>query len=188
MFLFFSVVIESNRRLGAILIFTLIVDILIYLFLELFVRLWVWESSKWVAKWALWGQFYLDELKREHLARKNCLPSRVEALPMKVSAHNVAAVQRREWKQHMRRCPHSQETATAEEIAPEHPSIRTLLGFTDQEILGMAEGLQGALQGSPKCPTPSATWPIPSQVTWRSGWMSGKDRTAWCDGDSPVLV
>ena len=39
----------------------------------------------------------------------------------------------------MRRGHHLQQAATAREIAPEHPSVRTLPGYPNQEILGVAE-------------------------------------------------
>ena len=35
--------------------------------------------------------------------------------------------------------PYSQQTAIAKEMAPEHPSVRTLLGSTDHKILDLAE-------------------------------------------------
>ena len=40
---------------------------------------------------------------------------------------------------HMQRCPHPHQTAMVKEMALEHPSVRILLGSTDQEILDAVE-------------------------------------------------
>ena len=53
--------------------------------------------------------------------------------------HNVAAMQMKEWERTTRRQPHAQQSEMAKEIAPAHPSIRTLPGSTNMEILDFTE-------------------------------------------------
>ena len=53
--------------------------------------------------------------------------------------HVVAAMRRREIQCHMRSCPHSHQSMMAKETAPFHPSVKSLLELTEDEILGTAE-------------------------------------------------
>ena len=51
----------------------------------------------------------------------------------------MTAMRRRETQYHMRRCSHSHQSVTAEEMVPYHPSVRSLLGLMEDEICGIAE-------------------------------------------------
>ena len=95
--------------------------------------------SKRVAERALWGQLYLDEIRKKYLTWKTTCHQEWELFLLEHLLHNVVAMWRKEWEWHLRMGHHSQQTAMAEEMASEHPSIRTLLGSPNQEILGVAE-------------------------------------------------
>ena len=49
--------------------------------------------------------------------------------------HNVVAMRNREMQQHLQRCPHSPSVHDG----PIHPSMRSLLGLANEEILEVAE-------------------------------------------------
>ena len=53
--------------------------------------------------------------------------------------HNVAAMSRKEWERTTRKHPDAQQIEMAEVMALAYPSIRTLLGSTNQEILDINE-------------------------------------------------
>ena len=58
--------------------------------------------------------------------------------------------EKKEWQCHLHRCPHLQQTDTAEEMASEHPLVRILLGSTSQEILDVVECVyQGQYEVAP---------------------------------------
>ena len=63
--------------------------------------------SKRVAEWALQGQHYLDELKREHLGWRTTCHQEWGLFLLDNLLHNAAAMQRREQERHTR-CPHIQ--------------------------------------------------------------------------------
>ena len=97
------------------------------------------SHSKRVADWALKGLLFLDELRRKHPVWKTIWHQEWAIFLLESLFHNVTEMQRKEWQWQSERCPHPQQTNVAEEMAPEHPSVRTLLGSTKQEILDVVE-------------------------------------------------
>ena len=95
--------------------------------------------SKRVTEPALRGQLFLDKLRREHPGWKTIWGQEWGLFLLECSFHNATAMWRREQQQHTQRCPHQQQTAMANGMALEHPSVRTLLGSTDPEILNFVE-------------------------------------------------
>ena len=100
---------------------------------------------KRVAEWALWGQLYFDEIRREHPTWKTTHHQEWGLFLIEHLLHNMAAMQKKERKWHTGRGHHSKQTATAEEMAPtpfcQDPSRVSQIGN-----LGCGRtGLQGAL-------------------------------------------
>ena len=94
---------------------------------------------KQVAEQALRWQVFLDELRKEHPGWRLIQHQEWRLFLLEHLFHNAATIWNKEQQQHAQRCPHSHQTAKAEEMAPEQPSVRSLLGSTDEEILVIAE-------------------------------------------------
>ena len=94
---------------------------------------------KRVAEQAHRGQLLLDELRREHPGWKTIWHQEWGLFLLEHLFYDVTAMQGREGQWHMQRHPNLQQTAMIKEMAPEHPSGRTLLESTDQEILDVFE-------------------------------------------------
>ena len=91
--------------------------------------------SKSVADWTLWGQIYLSELRREHPGWNTAWFQEWGLFLLEHLLHIAAAMR---WKEHeilSQRCSQAKWPEMAEVTAPEHPSIRTLLGFEDATIM-----------------------------------------------------
>ena len=87
-----------------------------------------------VADWILWGQLFLDELHREHFGRTTTQKQEWGLFMLEWLLHNVTAMHKtKHWRHSQGSKP---ETA---ESAPKHPSVQTLLGSPDKEILEVAE-------------------------------------------------
>ena len=92
------------------------------------------EYSNKVASWVPWGQLFLDELPRKHLGWPTAQKQEWGLFMLEHLLHNVATMHKRgHWRYSWR---HELETAKS---VPEHPSMQTLLGFPDEEILEVAE-------------------------------------------------
>ena len=91
--------------------------------------------SNRAANWTLRGQLYLNKLRREHPGWNTAWHQEWGPFLLEHLLHNTASMRR---KEHQR---HSQAlwAEMTEAMVPEHPSIRTLLGATDVEILKIAE-------------------------------------------------
>ena len=95
--------------------------------------------SKRVANQTLWGQLYLSELRREHLGWNTAQCQEWGLFLLEHLFHNIAIMR---WKEHERlsqRCSQAKQSEMAEVTAPEHPSVRTLLGSYDTTILKVAK-------------------------------------------------
>ena len=90
--------------------------------------------SNWVANQTLWSLLFLNELHREHLDWSTTWKQELGLFLLDCMLHNLAAMQNKECQ----RCSQGSESETAES-APEHPSMWTLLGSPDAEILKVAE-------------------------------------------------
>ena len=53
--------------------------------------------------------------------------------------HNAVVMRKREMQQHLQRHPHSHQSKMAKKMAPVHPSVRSLLGSADEEMLKLAK-------------------------------------------------
>ena len=74
--------------------------------------------------------------------------ARVETLPIGVSAPQCGLHEEEEHQRHSQRS----QAEEAEEAAPEHPSMRTLIGTTDDAIIQVAEQVyQGSGPWTPVC-------------------------------------
>ena len=89
--------------------------------------------SNWVAEQTLWSQMFLNKLHREHLGWSISQKQEWGLFLLKCMLHNVTAMQR---KVHQR-CSLGSESEMAKS-APELPSLQTLLGSPDAEILKVA--------------------------------------------------
>ena len=94
---------------------------------------------KSIAEWAVRWQLFLDELRKEHPGQRLIQQQEWGLFLLEHLFHNATAIRKRKQQWHAWRCQHFLQTAMAEEMAPEHPSIRSLLGSTDDEILEIAE-------------------------------------------------
>ena len=92
--------------------------------------------SNWVADWTLCSQLFLDEIRREHLGWSATHKQEWGLFLLKSMLHNAASMWR---KEHWR---HSQALQPTQVTAPEHPSMGTLLGSLNTEILKVAEQVQ----------------------------------------------
>ena len=82
----------------------------------------------------LWGQLFLDELHREHMGWTTTQKQEWGLFMLECLLHNTATMQRTE----CHRCSQGTELETAK-LAPEHPSMWTLLGSPNEEILEVVE-------------------------------------------------
>ena len=98
-----------------------------------------YQSVKRVAHQDHRAQLFLDKLRREHPGWKAIQHQEWGLFLLGRLFHNTTAIWRKEWQQYLWRHPYPQQTNTAEEMAPEYPSVITLLGSPDQEILDVAK-------------------------------------------------
>ena len=78
----------------------------------------------------------------------------------------------RELQQHRQRCLHSHQTATAEEMAPVHPTVRSLLGFTNGEILEVAKDVYSRwYQVAPSIPPFQCQDQLMGDLNREVGWQ-----------------
>ena len=89
--------------------------------------------SNWVANQTLWGQLFLDKFRREHPGWSTTCKQEWGLFCLEHKFHNAASMQRNECLRY------SRALQPAEVMAPEHLSMRTLLGSPDAEILKVAE-------------------------------------------------
>ena len=88
-----------------------------------------------VADWTLQVQLYVNTLRREHLNGNATWHWEWGLFLLEYLLHNTASMRRKEcW-----RCFQAPQVETAEVMVPKHPSLWTLLGFTDGEILKVTE-------------------------------------------------
>ena len=110
------------------------------------------SCSKWVADQTLQGQLNLSKLRREHPGWNTTQCQEWGLFLLDHLLHNVAAMT---WSEHERlsqRCSQAQQPETAKVMAPEHPSIRTLLGSTEANLLKIAKQVYGgSMCLSPLC-------------------------------------
>ena len=103
--------------------------------------------------------------------------------------HNTTAMQRKEWQQTLWRHSHPQQTDMAEEIVPDHPSVRTLLGSTDHEILDVAEHVHwGQYEVAPSTLPCKAQRPIYDWTTQGARPVPGEGWALEYNRNSPVSV
>ena len=91
--------------------------------------------SNWVAGRTLWGQMFLNELKREQPGWTTVHKQEWRLFLLEHLLHNVASMKKKEHQ----RCSQRLQVEAAEEMAPEHPSMWTLIVATDEAILQVAE-------------------------------------------------
>ena len=127
------------------------------------------SCSKRVADWTLWGQLYLSEMRREHLGWNTTQHQEWGLFLLENLLHNAATMR---WKEHERLSQsHSQAKwpEMAKVMAPEHPSVGTLLGSNNAAILKVAEQVdQGGV-----CAPPLVTRGVPSRITHWTGQAHG---------------
>ena len=92
------------------------------------------SCSNQVADWTLWNQLSLTELHREHLGWNTAPKLEWGLFLLEHMLHNTANM----WRKEHWRCSWGSQLEMAE-LAPEHPSVQTLLGTPDEEILKVAE-------------------------------------------------
>ena len=90
------------------------------------VREFAWHTgcSNCVADRTLRSQIFLNELRREHLGWTTTYRQEWGLFLLEYMLHYVASMKKKEYQRHSQR---SQKGETKEE-APEHPSVRALLG------------------------------------------------------------
>ena len=93
------------------------------------------SCSNWVGDRTLWGQIFLDELKREHLGWTTAHKQEWGLFLLEHLLYNVASMKKKECWRHSQRL----QAETAKETAPEHSSMQSLIGATDEAILQVAE-------------------------------------------------
>ena len=96
-------------------------------------------SLKRVTEQALWGQLYLDELRRDHLGWSTAHHQEWGLFLLDHLLHNTAAIWQKERERTTQSCPQAQPIEMAEVTAPTCPSVRILLVSTDREILDLPE-------------------------------------------------
>ena len=102
---------------------------------------WSISCSNQVAGWTLWSLLFLIKFQREHLGWSTTQKQEWGLFLWEWMLHNVASLQRKEcW-----RCFWGLQLELAKS-APEHPSVQTLLGSPDSEIL---RGACSSAQDSP---------------------------------------
>ena len=99
--------------------------------------------SKRVTKWVLQGGLYLDELRRDYSGWSINYHQERGLFLLEGLLHNIAAMQQKERERITQRCPQAQPIEMAKVTAPAHPSVRTLLGSIDREILDIMEQVYG---------------------------------------------
>ena len=90
--------------------------------------------SNWVANWTLQSQVFLNELRREHLGWSITQKQEWGLFLLECMLHNGVTI----WKEECQRHSRGLQSEMAESV-PEHPSVQTLLGSCDTEILKVAE-------------------------------------------------
>ena len=93
------------------------------------------SCSNRVADWTLRGQLFLNELRWEHPQWSTTHKQEWGLFLLDHLLHNTAFMRRKEHQ----RCSWAPQAEMAEATAPEHPSVWTLLGSIDTEILKIAE-------------------------------------------------
>ena len=91
--------------------------------------------SNQVADRTLQGQIFLDELKRQHPDWTTTHKQEWGLFLLEYLLHNVASMKKKACKRHSQRL----QADVGKEMAPEHPSVWTLIGSTDDSILQVAE-------------------------------------------------
>ena len=99
------------------------------------------RCSKWVAEWTLQDHLYLSKLRREHPGWNATQHQEWSLFLPEHLLHNAAFMRRKECQ----RCSQAPQVEMAEVMAPEYPSIRTLLGSTDTDILKVAKVYWGSM-------------------------------------------
>ena len=90
--------------------------------------------SNWVADWALWSQLFQDEMKKEHPGQNTTHRQEWNLFLLEWMFQNATTMQ---CKEHQRcSCGLSLEPP---ETATEHPSVQTLVGSRDSDLLWVRE-------------------------------------------------
>ena len=93
--------------------------------------------SNCVADWTLGSQIFHDKLIREHPGRTTAHRQEWVLFLLECLLHNAASMRKKEHQ----RCSQRSHAEEAEEVAPEHPFMRTLISATDDAIIQVAEQL-----------------------------------------------
>ena len=96
---------------------------------------WHTSCSNCVTDRALMSQIFLNKLRREHLGWTTTYRHKRRPFLLECLFHYVASMKKKECQRWSQR---SQDEET-KEAAPEHPSMRALLGATDDAIIQVAE-------------------------------------------------
>ena len=116
--------------------------------------------SKSVTRWALWGQLYLDELRREHMAWNITHNQEWVLYLLKNLLHNAAAMQQKERERTNWRYPPSSTKWASWSNSPCTPTCQDASRSTEQEVLDITE--QVYMQGEYVL-TPQWTPPPPAR-------------------------
>ena len=115
---------------------------------------WHTSCSNRVTDRTLQSQNFLNELKRECPGCTTAHRQEWGLFLLECLLHNVASMRRKEYW----RCSQRLSVEAAKEMALEHPSMRTLIGATDDTILQVAEQVyQGEWTLAPISPIDSMT-------------------------------
>ena len=89
------------------------------------------SCPNWVADQTLQSQLYHSQLRREHPGWNTSWCQEWGLFQLEYLLHNAASMRRKDCQRHFQ----ALQAETAKVTAPGHPSVRTLLGTTDIEIL-----------------------------------------------------
>ena len=91
--------------------------------------------SNCVADWTLRSQIFLDELRMEHPGWTTTHRQEWGLFLLEHLLHNAASMRKKEHQRYSQRS----QTEEAKEVAPEYPSMRILIGATDDVITQVTE-------------------------------------------------
>ena len=139
------------------------------------------RNSKHLNEWALSWQLYLDKLDRGHTGWSIAHQQEWGLLLLEWLFYTTFAMQRREqqcdrWKQTL-------QATAAKDAAPEQPSMWTLLGFRDEDILhleGSRRHLPWPVSTGPKHLLMSVSRPLDARALWWPTPKAGKGRPLQC--------
>ena len=120
---------------------------------------WRTGCSNWVADQTLRSQLFLHKIKKECMGWNTACRQEWNLFLLERMFCNAAAV----WHKELQRCPCGIPLEPSE-TALEHPSVQTMVGFRDADVLQVAEQIyKGKYVVAPVCsPMPNVT------TSWRS--------------------